>query len=704
MTVWQRRARLVVGVSAIAFAVFVGLQFKRRPPAPRPVAGVHTEPGAVVETTGTKTERFSLSHESVRVTADKQLTYADGSSKLIGVTVVAEDSNGKGTFTATGKEASVGKDETTIVLTGDVRLESPTIHARTEHATFTKTDNVVRSPGPTEVSEGKTSARGVGMTFDRNADVLTILDQAVVEMPDANGGAPAEITCGAATLARRDHYRRFERNVKMQRGDQLLEADVVLAHLADDGERVESVELQQNARISTKNAGVGALQSLSGRNMNLQYASGGGTLEHVVIDQDAIITLAGEAGRAGRQIVGAIMDVRLAPDGSTPVALVARDNVQLTLPAEADAPARTIRSANLTAAGEPGRGLSRAQFSGNVQYRESGAGASRAASSGALDAALKPGLSGLDDARFAHNVLFEEGNLASTAAAARYDLEKGTLELSGSEPGRQVPHVVNEQIAIDAQKIDVTLAGPKVKATGSVKSVLQPAKKGSGSDVKMPSMLKQDEPVNVLAASLDYDGTQSTGTYTGDARLFQGETSVKGNVITIDDKRGDLTASGDVLSTTMLTQNETDPKAPKDAEPKKERVRSIAKAKAMKYEDDQRRLTYTGDAQLSNPDGTMNAAKIELYLKPSGDELDRAEAYDALTLREQNRKTTGARLTYTADDERYVVTGAPVTIVDECGRQTIGKTLTFLKATDNIVVDGNQQIRTQTKGGGKCTS
>ena len=70
-----------------------------------------------------------------------------------------------------------------------------------------------------------------------------------------------------------------------------------------------------------------------------------------------------------------------------------------------------------------------------------------------------------------------------------------------------------------------------------------------------------------------------------------------------------------------------------------------------------------------------------------------------MTLREQNRKTTGTRLTYTTADERYVVTGAPVTIVDECGRETTGRTLTFFKATDRIVVDGNEQIRTQTKGG-----
>ena len=83
-------------------------------------------------------------------------------------------------------------------------------------------------------------------------------------------------------------------------------------------------------------------------------------------------------------------------------------------------------------------------------------------------------------------------------------------------------------------------------------------------------------------------------------------------------------------------------------------------------------------------------------------ELNRAEASDSLTLHEQNRKTVGSHMRYTAADERYVVTGAPVSIVDQCGRETIGKTLTFVKATDTIDVDGNQRIRTQTKGGGKC--
>jgi lipopolysaccharide export system protein LptA len=109
------------------------------------------------------------------------------------------------------------------------------------------------------------------------------------------------------------------------------------------------------------------------------------------------------------------------------------------------------------------------------------------------------------------------------------------------------------------------------------------------------------------------------------------------------------------------------------------------------------------DAHMSGPEGDMSAAKIDLYLKESGDELERAEAFEKVTLREQSRETKGAKMIYTTANETYVITGAPVTILDQCKRETVGKTLTFNKGTDRIVVDGNAQIRTQTKGGnGNC--
>jgi LPS export ABC transporter protein LptC len=704
MTRWQRKARLVIALFGVVFAIVVWRELRRREPAPAPAPVARTDATAIVETTGGKTFRFQGSREDVSVASEKQLNYADGSSKLLGVTIVTDEKDGNRTFTITANEGRLGKNETTIALDGRVRIaRSDGMTAATEHATYADGDGTVRAPGPVELTRDRIKGNGVGMTWDKTFDVLTILDQAVVHVaPNAAGGGGADVTSGSATFARRDKYIRFERLVRIQRGTQLIEADAAVAYLADDGNAIETLDMKEHSRITSSKTSPGALQTLSGRDMNLKYAAGGEVLEHVLITSEALIQLAGAAGRPGRQIAANVIDISLAPDGSTPVALAGRDNVQLTFPPEPGTPGRTIRATSLDASGEPGRGLTRAVFTGSAQYRERGGGVDRTATAQTLDVVLKPGLSSIEQAKFTRAVRFEEGKMIALAAAAHYDLEKGTLALSGSEPGTTVPHVVNEQIAVDATTIDLTLAGPKVKAAGSVKSELKPASKGttpgeSGNDVKMPSMLKQDQPVIVVGNALDYDGAIAKGTYSGAARLFQGDTSIKGETIVIDNRAGNLSASGGVTTTTLLEQV--------DKDKNKQRVHSIVTSKDFAYEDDNRRLTYTTDAHMSMPDGDMTAARIELYLKPSGDELERAEAFESVTLREQNRETTGAKMIYTTANETYVVTGAPVKIVDECQRETTGKTLTFNKGTDRIVVDGSSQIRTQTRGGtGNCSS
>jgi LPS export ABC transporter protein LptC/lipopolysaccharide transport protein LptA len=712
MTRWQRRARLIIAVFAVVFAAVVARQLKPRSKPPTSSSIPRTDPGAAVESTGGQSERFTGARPEFKVTFDKQLTYPDGSTKLQGVTVVTNERGGDRTFTLKGKEGKAGQNESALTLDGDVVLVgSDGMTVRTQQATYDDREGVVRMPGPVEFSRNRMSGTGLGSNYDKKRDALTLLQQAVVHMaPDEHGADATDVTAGSAEFARREKFVHFDGVVTIKRTGQTIESDAAVALLTDDDKHIDSMQLHGNARITTPGAAAGALQGLSGREMNLKYGPGGAALQQAIVTGDGVIKVAGETGKPGRQINANAFDIALAPDGSTPTALIAREAVQLLMPAEAGAAERTIRSSMLDAKGEPGRGLTKALFSGSVQFHEAGPDVSRDARSTTLDVDLKPGMSGIDEARFSHAVRFVEKDMTATAAAARYNLDKGTLELSGAEPGAMVPRVVNEQIAVDAAKIDVTLEGPKVKATGTatdkVKSVLQGSKPagqtaaGGASPkndaMKMPSMLKQDQPVNVTAVSLDYDGPASMTVYEGSAQLWQGDTSIKGATITIDGKAGDLGATA-VTSLTTLDQTNKETN-------KKERVRSGATAKDLKYEDVLRRLTYTGDAHLSGPEGDMTAAKIELYLKPSGDELDRAEAYDDVTLREQSRKTTGNRMTYTTADDRYVVVGAPVKIVDQCERETTGKTLTFVKGADSIVVDGNQQTRTLTKGGGKCTS
>src|SRR5690606_11435294 len=174
------------------------------------------------------------------------------------------------------------------------------------------------------------------------------------------------------------------------------------------------------------------------------------------------------------------------------------------------------------------------------------------------------------------------------------------------------------------------------------------------------------------------------------------DTAISGETITIDESAGDLLASGRVRSAFVLTQKDSQTGEPAE-------VPTIATADDLHYEEAERRATYTTNAHVNGPQGDLRAVKIELYFVEGGGSLDRAEAYEQVRLDADRRTAAGARLTYTAADEKYVMSGAPVRIleVEEC-RETIGKTLTFWRSTDSILVDGNEEIRTLTKSGGTC--
>jgi hypothetical protein len=84
--------------------------------------------------------------------------------------------------------------------------------------------------------------------------------------------------------------------------------------------------------------------------------------------------------------------------------------------------------------------------------------------------------------------------------------------------------------------------------------------------------------------------------------------------------------------------------------------------------------------------------------------MDRLEAYTSVNVRLDTRTATGDRLTHEADLEQYTLTGiatVPVRVVEEC-RETIGRTVTFFKTGERIIVDGAEQTRTESRRGGAC--
>ena len=696
MTRWQRRLRLTFALGAVALAIAVAFAFQRRAES-RPDGAGGSDPKALIETIGFDKTRVNRDREEVRIRAGVARVYGDGTTKGEKLQVTTVRSGGR-EFVLTSDRGEIGKDESSYVLEGNVHLTaSDGLDMRTERATYLEGEGVIRAAGPVTFSRGRMSGSGVGFSYDKNQDRLRILKDVVIRGA-AGGNAegeqpPMELTSSTMALDRVADVARFEKAFKLTRGTEVIEAAHGSAFLTPDEDRLRLLELRGGSSISPAAGGPGSLQKMTGRDIDLTYAADGETLQHALIVGNGVMLVAGEAQQASRRLSADTFDVPLGATGTRPTALTARGRVELDLPAEKGIAARTITAENLDAKGDEANGLTSATFSNRVVLRERGAGAERSASSELVQVALKPGFSAIDEATFLKPVEFVDGKMTARAARGRYVLGAGTLDLSGSEPGVARPNVRDDRISIDATAIDIVLEGPKVHGKGAVRTALQPSK--DGSETKTPSMFKKDQPVNVTADDLKYDGGAEQALYTGNAQLWQADTTIKGVQITIESKTGDLKASGDPVATTALLTQTT-----KDG--KKEATRANAKSKELTYQESERRATYTGEAYLNGPQGELRSPRIELYLKPSGDEVDRVEAYDGVTLTEPKRKTSGDRLTYTAADEKYLITGRPVKVEDECSGTTEGRSLTYLKGADRIVVDGNEQMRTRTQGGSKC--
>jgi LPS export ABC transporter protein LptC len=687
---WQRKARTGVAIFGIVFAIVVYAAIGERQATTSAAPPSRFDPKAILESIGSKVQQVRLAKQDYVVEADRQLTYEDGTTKLVGVRIRIPDREGR-TITISGREAQTANEQKELQLTGEVKLSSSDgFEVTAEAASFDQSTGMLTAPGAVAFHKGGLSGSGVGMSYDNNNEILALTEMASVTMRNAEEMVTMAFTSGAATLARHDHLE-LSGGMQVQRGEQMLEADHGVARLSENEEIVTFIELRGRSRVS----GGGAFDSMSANDIDLDYSDDGQILERVLLTGSGAIAMLAKNGGSGRQFIGETLDLAFAADQSL-TTVTGRGNVRVDLPATADAAARSVTAQSFDATGEAGKGLTVARFADRVEYREEAQGKSapRSATSNLLVIGLAD--DAVTSAQFTGAVKFQErGGLTASAAAAKYDPSRGTLQLSGADAGG-APRVANNEIVIDAGAIDVTLQGGVMLAKGNVKTTLQPRK-----DSKLPGLLKEGQGANVNAETLEYHGAGGNAVYTGMAALWQGETAIRGDVITLDQDKGDLVARGSARSTLMLDTGA-----------------SIGTAAEIRYEDAKRLISYiapapiapavtvapTLQARLIGAQGDLRADRIEVVLGRANGSADRLEAYRNVNVRIDMRVATGDRLTYFSEDERYLLAGAPnvgVSVVEGC-RETTGKTLTFFKSTDRIIVDGNEELRTQTKRGGPC--
>ena len=316
-------------------------------------------------------------------------------------------------------------------------------------------------------------------------------------------------------------------------------------------------------------------------------------------------------------------------------------------------------------------------------------------------------------------VQFAEADRHASAARAKMQRSSGWVTLQGS------PVISDSQSRTTAGEVTINQQSGEVHATGGVVSTYLAAPSGKTSGTV-------DFGAGAAHISADkLDGSTAAGqvTYSRHARLWQGESVLDAEQIEIwrNDKK--LEARGNVVAVfpqaagagpdlgAMAARSSAGSSATTAgtgsgaAKPTLWQIR----APTLTYWSDQGKAHLEGGVTASSDQGSLESRTLDVFLSPeppaptpaakasaSGDqaprELNRVLAQGDVVVRQRARQGSAEQAEYTAADQKFVLSGGQPTIRDASSDTTAqGRSLTFFVASDTILLDSQEGLRTLTK-------
>jgi lipopolysaccharide export system protein LptA len=327
--------------------------------------------------------------------------------------------------------------------------------------------------------------------------------------------------------------------------------------------------------------------------------------------------------------------------------------------------------------------------------------ADRVSTSDSVDAAFFP-QGGIESITQKGNVTYSDNQPAEKrvqawANAGRYTPADHLLVLTGS------PRVANGGMATTADAIRINRATGEALAEGDVKSTYSELKEQPDG-----ALLAASSPIHVTARRMAANNSPAAeATYTGSARLWQDANVIEAPSIQFDRDHRSVVAEGTSArpAQTVLVQIEK-PAASKPGTQPAANTLSLGRsspititAKRLTYVDSDRKVHYEGGVLARGTDFTASSRTADVYLLPhsqtSGKQalsapgrLDRMVAQGDVVIQQTNRRAQGQTLTYTAVDDKFVLTGGPPSIFDAEQGKITGVSLTFFRRDDRVLVEG----------------
>ena len=271
------------------------------------------------------------------------------------------------------------------------------------------------------------------------------------------------------------------------------------------------------------------------------------------------------------------------------------------------------------------------------------------------------------------------------AERAVYTAADQTVQLRGQPRLKQ-----GSALDLSARAIDYHRVSSSAVATGDVKATYRQA----FSAEQAAPQLGGTGATHIIASRAIFRQQSGEATFYGSqhqrARIWQQGNSVSAPVITLERGTQQLRASGpgmDAVSAAFSAAMGA--KAPSGL------VRVTSDA--LTYSGQSGQGDFHGHVRVIDAFGSMRAGNLDLYIAPARKHqparLKEMIATGKVTLTQPGRRAVGAKLVYTADNERYVLTGRPGAlpyIVDRAHGRTTGAALIFNNRNDSVEVNGGE--------------
>ncbi len=303
-------------------------------------------------------------------------------------------------------------------------------------------------------------------------------------------------------------------------------------------------------------------------------------------------------------------------------------------------------------------------------------------------------------------VHFTQADRIADARHATMLKTSNIITLSGA------PIVADAETRTSAAKIEIQQDTGAINATGGVRTTyLSTTAPSAANQSANPSI--GPGPAHISSDTLTGSGKEGHLIYTGHARMWQGDSVIVAEVIELWREQQKIEARENVVAVF--------PQAPATATGNSAATPVLWKVRApiLTYWSSEGRAHLENGVHADSPTESLQSRTLDIFLTPaqaasaatatpskspanpaanqSGRRLDHAIALGNVKVRDKDRVGTSDRADYTAADEKFVLSGGKPTLTDGSNDTTTGRSLTFFRASDTILIDSDAGSRTLTK-------